>query len=132
MVLTGAERSLSGVTIPAASQESPAGGPAPALQPARHVALHHPGAASARVFGFSSWAILVPQALMSVASVWLVHDLVARRFGRAAGFAGGLALAATPIIFAMSRHNNPDALPVLCSTAALWFLVRALEDGRTR
>lgn len=89
-------------------------------------------AASARVFGFNSWAILVPQALMGVASVWLVHDLVTRRFGRAAGLAGGLALAVTPITVAMSRHNNPDALLVLCSTAALWFLVRALEDGRTR
>jgi 4-amino-4-deoxy-L-arabinose transferase-like glycosyltransferase len=89
-------------------------------------------ALSARVFGFGTWALLVPQALMGVASVALVYDLVARRFGRAAGFAGGLALAVTPITVAISRHNNPDALLVLCSTAALWFLVRGLEDGRTR
>ncbi|WP_354699415.1 glycosyltransferase family 39 protein [Paraconexibacter sp. AEG42_29] len=89
-------------------------------------------AASARVFGFNAWALLVPQALMGIASVALVYDLVARRFGRVAGFAGGAALAVTPITVAMSRHNNPDALLVLCVTAALWFLVRALEDGRTR
>lgn len=89
-------------------------------------------AASARVFGWGTWALLVPQALMGIASVALVYDLVARRFGRAAGFAGGLALAVTPIAVAMSRHNNPDALLVLCSTAAVWFLVRGLEDGRTR
>src|ERR1019366_6027618 len=31
-----------------------------------------------------------------------------------------------------SRHNNPDALLVLCCVAALWCAVRALEDGRTR
>jgi hypothetical protein len=43
-----------------------------------------------------------------------------------------LALALTPITVAISRHNNPDALLVLCCVAALWFTVRALEDGRTR
>jgi 4-amino-4-deoxy-L-arabinose transferase-like glycosyltransferase len=89
-------------------------------------------ALSVKVFGFSSWAILVPQALMGVATVWLVYDLVQRRFGRAGGFAAGLALALTPMAVAISRHNNPDALLVLCSVAALWFLVRALEDGRMR
>src|SRR5436190_12975089 len=41
-----------------------------------------------------------------------------------------------PLVMAMtvaiSRHNNPDALLVLCCVAAVWFFVRALEDGRTR
>ena len=62
----------------------------------------------------------------------LVYDLVRRRFGRVGGFVAGLALALTPITVAISRHNNPDALLVLCSVAALWFAVRGLEDGRTR
>src|SRR4051812_29940081 len=83
-------------------------------------------------FGFHPLSTLVPQALMGVASVALVYDLVRRRFGRAAGFVAGFALATTPIAVAISRHNNPDALLILCSVAALWFLVRALEDGRTR
>jgi 4-amino-4-deoxy-L-arabinose transferase-like glycosyltransferase len=89
-------------------------------------------ALSVRVFGYSSLSMLVPQALMGVASVGLLYDLVRRRFGRAAGFAGGLALALTPITVAISRHNNPDALLVLCCVAALWCALRALEDGRTR
>ena len=67
-----------------------------------------------------------------MASVALVYDLTRRHFGRAAGFVAGLVLATTPIAVAISRHNNPDALLVLCSVAALWFVVRALEDGRTR
>ena len=62
----------------------------------------------------------------------LVYDLTRRVWGRAAGCAAGLVLALTPIAVAISRHNNPDALLVLCCTAALWFLVRALQDGRTR
>src|SRR5208283_837668 len=74
----------------------------------------------------------VPQALMGVASVALVYDLVRRRFGRVGGFVAGLALASTPITVGISRHNNPDALLVLCCVAALWFAVRALQDGRTR
>jgi 4-amino-4-deoxy-L-arabinose transferase-like glycosyltransferase len=89
-------------------------------------------ALSARVFGFGSWSMLVPQAVMGVATVGLTYDLVRRRFGRAAGAAAGLVLALTPITVAISRHNNPDALLVLLCTAALWFLVRGLEDGRMR
>jgi 4-amino-4-deoxy-L-arabinose transferase-like glycosyltransferase len=87
---------------------------------------------SVRVFGYHPLTMLVPQALMGVASVGLVYDLVRRRFGRIGGFVAGLALAVTPIAVAVSRHNNPDALLVLCCVAALWCTVRALEGGRTR
>jgi 4-amino-4-deoxy-L-arabinose transferase-like glycosyltransferase len=86
-------------------------------------------ALSAKVFGFNSLAILVPQALMGVASVGLLYDLTRRRWGRAAGTLAGLALALTPVVVAISRHNNPDALLVLCSVGALWCFVRALERG---
>jgi 4-amino-4-deoxy-L-arabinose transferase-like glycosyltransferase len=89
-------------------------------------------ALSVRAFGWSSLAVLVPQALMGMASVALVYDLTRRRFGRVAGAVAGLVLAFTPITVAISRHNNPDALLVLCCVAALWFFVRALEDGRTK
>jgi 4-amino-4-deoxy-L-arabinose transferase-like glycosyltransferase len=89
-------------------------------------------ALSVRAFGMSSWSMLVPQALMGVGTVALAYDLTRRTFGRPAGFVAGLVLATTPITVAISRHNNPDALVVLCSTAALWFTVRALQDGRTR
>ena len=89
-------------------------------------------ALSVRVFGYHPLSVLVPQALMGVAAVALIYDLTRRRFGRGAGFAAGLVLATTPMTVAISRHNNPDALLVLCCVGALWCLVRALEDGRTR
>ncbi len=89
-------------------------------------------ALSARVFGVHPLSILIPQALMGAAAAALVYDLTRRRFGRPAGFVAGIALATTPIAVAMSRHNNPDELLVLCCVAALWFAVRALEDGRTK
>jgi 4-amino-4-deoxy-L-arabinose transferase-like glycosyltransferase len=89
-------------------------------------------ALSARIFGFHSLSILVPQALMGVAAVALTYDLVRRRFGRFAGFVAGFALASTPVVVAVSRHNNPDELLILCAVAALWCLLRALDTGRTR
>jgi 4-amino-4-deoxy-L-arabinose transferase-like glycosyltransferase len=89
-------------------------------------------ALSVRTFGYGPWSMLVPQALMGVASVGLAYDLTRRQFGRAAGFVAGLVLVLTPVTVAISRHNNPDALLVLCCTAALWCLVRGLQDGRTR
>jgi len=89
-------------------------------------------ALSVRVFGFHPLAILVPQALMGVAAVVITYDLVRRRFGRLGGAVAGLVLATTPIAVAMSRHNNPDELLTLLCVAAVWFAVRAFEDGRTR
>ncbi len=89
-------------------------------------------ALSVRIFGYHSLSVLVPQALMGIASVALVYDLTRRVFGRAAGSVAGVVFALTPITVAISRHNNPDALLVLCSVGALWAIVRAFEDGRTR
>lgn len=89
-------------------------------------------ATSVRLFGYGSLQMLVPQALMGVGTVALTYDIVGRRFGRWPAFAAGAALALTPMTVAISRHNNPDALLILLSVAAVWFVVRALEDGRTR
>src|SRR5579863_4799203 len=89
-------------------------------------------ALSARVFGYNPWSTLVPEALMGIGTVVLTYDLVRRRFGRVGGFIGGLALAVTPITIAMSRHDNPDSLLIVCCAAALWFAMRGLEDGRTK
>jgi 4-amino-4-deoxy-L-arabinose transferase-like glycosyltransferase len=89
-------------------------------------------ALSVRLFGFHSQSILIPDAVFGVITVLVLYDLVRRCFGRIAGFVAGAALATTPITVAMSRHNNPDALVALCCVGALWFFVRALQDGRTR
>ena len=89
-------------------------------------------ALAVRVFGFHPLALLIPEALMGIVAVALLYDLLRRRFGRVAGFVGGLVLATTPITVAVARHNNPDELLILCSVAALWFALRALESGRAR
>jgi 4-amino-4-deoxy-L-arabinose transferase-like glycosyltransferase len=87
---------------------------------------------SGRIFGFSQWSMLAPQALEGVGSVLLLYAAVKRWSGPAAGLTAGLVLALTPAAALMFRFNNPDALLVLLMTAAAYTLVRAVENGRTR
>jgi 4-amino-4-deoxy-L-arabinose transferase-like glycosyltransferase len=87
---------------------------------------------SGRIFGFSQWSMLVPQALEGLGSVLLLYAAVKRWFGPPAGLVAGLVLALTPVAALMFRFNNPDALLVLLMTAAAYTLVRAVENGRSR
>ena len=85
---------------------------------------------SARVFGFSSFSILLPQALCTIAAVAVLFATVRRVAGDLAGLVAALVLALTPITVAIGRVNNPDALLVLLLVVSAWFTVRALETGR--
>ncbi|HTU29948.1 MAG TPA: glycosyltransferase family 39 protein [Solirubrobacteraceae bacterium] len=87
---------------------------------------------SGRVFGFSSWSMLVPEALEGVAAVALLAAAVRRWFGEWAGIAAGAVFALTPVAALMFRFNNPDALLVLLLVASAYSLTRALERGATR
>jgi len=86
---------------------------------------------SIRLFGLNSWALLVPQALMGVATVALVGAAVRRTVSRPGpALLAGLAMALTPVAAAMFRFDNPDALLVLLLTASAYAVVRALEGPR--
>jgi 4-amino-4-deoxy-L-arabinose transferase-like glycosyltransferase len=87
---------------------------------------------SSRVFGFSSFSMLLPQALEGIAAVALLYAAVKRWFGRRAALLSGLILAITPVAALMFRFNNPDALLVLLLVVAGYALTRALEVGSTR
>src|SRR3954454_9341208 len=87
---------------------------------------------SARAFGFSSFSLLLPQALETLAAVGLLYATVRRVFGPAAGLLAGFALAISPVTVAMARVDMPDALLVLLMVASAWFAVRAVETGRTK
>ncbi|GAA2790027.1 ArnT family glycosyltransferase [Mycolicibacterium pallens] len=89
-------------------------------------------ALSGRIFGFSTLSMLVPQALMGVASVALVYSAVRRVSGYGAGLLAGAVLALTPVAALMFRFNNPDALLVLLMVVAAYCVVRALDGKSTR
>ena len=87
---------------------------------------------SARIFGFSSWSLLVPQALMGVGSVALLHAAVRRWAGPVAGLLAGAALALTPAAVLMFRFDNPDALLVLLLVTGAYATVRAIDAVTVR
>ena len=86
-------------------------------------------AASAKLFGFHGWSIILPEALSSVVSVALIFHIVKRSFGKAAGIISALVLAITPILIAVSRTNNLDASLIMVLLFATWALIIASERG---
>ncbi|WP_158887661.1 ArnT family glycosyltransferase [Amycolatopsis anabasis] len=109
-----------------------------ALDPGNVITVDKPPAAlwlmglSGRIFGFSSWSMLVPDALAGVASVGLLYAAVRRVSGPAAGLVAGAALALTPVAALMFRYNNPDAVLVLLLVAGAYCTVRATEQASAR
>jgi 4-amino-4-deoxy-L-arabinose transferase-like glycosyltransferase len=107
------------------------------LDPGSFITVDKPPAAlwvqelSGRVFGFSSWSMLVPEALAGVAGVMILYHLVRRWVGEPAAVLAAMALAVTPIATEMFRDNNPDAFLTFILVAAAWALWSALETART-
>jgi 4-amino-4-deoxy-L-arabinose transferase-like glycosyltransferase len=126
------------------------------LDPGSFITVDKPPAAfwaqeiSVRIFGYSSWSLLVPEALAGIVAVAVVYHLARRvvigRTGPAlSGFAvgsptagelvgvlAGLALAVTPVAAVMFRFNDPDALLTLMLTLAAWAGWAAIERGSVR
>ncbi len=87
---------------------------------------------SGRIFGFNSWSMLLPEALLGVASVGLLFATVRRAAGPVAGLVAAIVMALTPVAVLMFRFNNPDALLTFLLVASAWAMIRAVESGRTR
>ncbi|MBI5298209.1 MAG: glycosyltransferase family 39 protein [Chloroflexi bacterium] len=86
-------------------------------------------AASAAVFGFEGWALMLPQIVSGVLACLVLYWLVRRFFGPNAGLLAALILAVTPIAVAADRNNTIDGqllLVLLLSAAALTL---AVEKG---
>ncbi len=84
---------------------------------------------SARLFGFNTWSLLVPQALEGVAAVAVLYAAVRRVSGHWAGILAGAVLALTPVAALMFRYDNPDSMLVLLLTAAAYCVLRAIEKS---
>lgn len=85
--------------------------------------------ASAAVFGFSGWALVLPQALAGVGSVALVYAIVSRPFGKTAGLISVLVLAITPIFVAVSRNGTMDGLLIFVLLLAVWIVLKAAREN---
>ena len=85
---------------------------------------------SARLFGFSSFSMLLPSVLAGVGSVWLVYGAVKRQFGFTSAAIAGTTLMLTPVAALMFGFNNPDAILTLMLTASGYAFLRSLEGKR--
>ena len=107
------------------------------LDPGSFITVDKPPAAlwvmelSGRLFGFSSWSMLLPEALAGVATVMVLYHLVRRWFGEPAAVFASLALALTPVAVVIFRYNDPDAFLTLLLVLAAWGCWRAIETGKT-
>jgi 4-amino-4-deoxy-L-arabinose transferase-like glycosyltransferase len=88
------------------------------------------GALSARVFGYSSWSILLPSAFAGAASVSLLWLIVRRWFGLAAATISALVLALTPISVAVNRLNLPEPFLILALIGAAGCVMQSIESKR--
>lgn len=86
---------------------------------------------SGRVFGFSSFSMLLPGAVCAVASVGVLHATVRRLAGHGPALLAAGALAISPVSIAIGRVNNPDALLVFLLILSAYLTVRAVQSGRT-
>ncbi|MER6575309.1 glycosyltransferase family 39 protein [Nonomuraea sp. NPDC001023] len=92
---------------------------------------------SARIFGYGTYSMLMPQVLAGVAAVGAVYSAVRRSFGRTrqghvAALVAAVVMTLTPITVAINRDNNPDTVLVLLLVLAAWFCLESLRTARLR
>ena len=80
-----------------------------------------------RLFGFSTFTVILPNALAAVAAT-LITAVTARRLaGTTAGLLAGAVVAVTPVLVAVSRSNQPETFFVLGLALTAWAAARALK-----
>ncbi|MFT4307658.1 MAG: glycosyltransferase family 39 protein [Microbacterium sp.] len=80
-----------------------------------------------RVFGYSTWAVILPNSLAAVAASLLVAFTVRRFAGTSGGLIAGAVVAVTPILVAVARSNQPETFFVLGLALTGWAALRAIE-----
>ncbi|MFT4052378.1 MAG: glycosyltransferase family 39 protein [Microbacterium sp.] len=85
-----------------------------------------------KVFGFSPWATVFPNALAATASVVITAFTVRRWAGPVAGLVAAAVVATTPILVAVSRSNQPEMFFVLTLALTAWAATKALEGRSLR
>lgn len=87
-------------------------------------------ALSVRLFGWSTWSILLPQVLAAVATIGVVFVTVRRWAGERAGGLAALGYAVTPIVAALAHSQIVDTLLTLLLALAAYAWTRAITAGR--
>ena len=89
-------------------------------------------ALSCKVFGYSGWAMLLPQALSGTLSCLLIYLLTAKYFSKPTGLAAALIFAVTPAVVLVSRNSTMDMQLIFWLLLAVWFLMKSIDTGKWR
>jgi 4-amino-4-deoxy-L-arabinose transferase-like glycosyltransferase len=84
------------------------------------------------LLGSNEFAIRLPSALAGLATILLVYELARKMFRPSTGLIAGLMLASSTLFCVATHFANPDALLLVCTTAALaafWFGFTAQRRG---
>lgn len=86
---------------------------------------------SVRLFGLSSWSVLVPQAVEGVISVVLLYACVRRVVATSwPAVVAGVVFALTPVSVLVFRYNNPDAMLTVLLLGCAYATLRAVDSAR--
>ena len=106
-----------------------------AFEPAASVSIDKPPVdlwlqvASAKLLGFSSTTLKLPEVFAGIAAVPLLYLAVRRMWSGTAGLAAAFALAVLPVEVITSRSDTMDGVMMLLIVLALLLIVRACETG---
>lgn len=89
-------------------------------------------ALSARLFGFHSWSVLLPQLLAGAVTILVLYRVVRRWTGPTAGLLAAAAYATMPIVAAVARTQIPDVLLVMLTVLAADAWQNAIATARLR
>lgn len=86
---------------------------------------------SVRLFGLSSWSVLLPQAAEGVGTVGLLYACLRRTTGQTGvAVLAGTLFTLTPVVVLIFRYNNPDAMLTFLLVGSAYATIRALEHDR--
>jgi 4-amino-4-deoxy-L-arabinose transferase-like glycosyltransferase len=109
-----------------------------AFEPSAGVAIDKPPVdlwlqvASVKVLGWSTTALILPQAIAATAAVPVLYALVRRLFGVPAALLAAASLALMPVAVLTARSDTMDSVMMLLNVVAAWLAVRAAQTGRLR
>ena len=86
-------------------------------------------ALSVRAFGYSTWAMVLPQVVEGVVTVLVLYRAVRRLAGPAAGLIAAFVLAVSPAVVALDRGNISDSLMILLLVLAADAVSGAVARG---
>jgi 4-amino-4-deoxy-L-arabinose transferase-like glycosyltransferase len=106
-----------------------------AFDPAGFITVDKPPVAiwvqalSAKIFGYRGLSLLVPQAVMGIATAAALFLQIRRLYGEASCLLAAAVVTFTPIAVAVDRDNLPDSLLTLLLVLTAGALIRSIASN---